>query len=178
MALIANTFTQRGMPGGVPSSDRWRVPGPGVLSALCSDDGSIMGGLSFRVDCRQGLTVKLYHTLCLLSNTVCIHPAVMYNTTMPKLWNDTIEAHRREVRDAILNTAAALAIEHGLLSVTMSQIAEATGIGRATLYKYFSGVEEILAAWHERQVRGHFEQLVTLRHRAGAAGERLAAVLE
>jgi AcrR family transcriptional regulator len=56
---------------------------------------------------------------------------------MPKLWNETIEAHRREVRDAILDNTAALVAEHGLLSVTMSQIAEETGIGRATLYKYF-----------------------------------------
>ena len=73
-------------------------------------------------------------------------------STMPKLWNETIEAHRREVRDAILDTTAALVAEHGLRSVTMSQIAEKTGIGRATLYKYFPDVEAILPAWHERQI--------------------------
>ncbi|TJV36742.1 MAG: helix-turn-helix transcriptional regulator, partial [Mesorhizobium sp.] len=55
---------------------------------------------------------------------------------MPKLWNETIDAHRRAVRDACLDTTAALVAEHGLLSVTMSKIAEETGIGRATLYKY------------------------------------------
>ncbi len=44
------------------------------------------------------------------------------------------KAHRRAVRDATLHATAALVAEHGLLSVTMSQIAEATGIGRATLY--------------------------------------------
>ena len=76
---------------------------------------------------------------------------------MPKLWNETIDAHRRAVRDATLNTTAALVAEHGLLSVTMSQIAEQTGIGRATLYKYFPDVEAILFAWHERQVSGHLE---------------------
>jgi AcrR family transcriptional regulator len=97
---------------------------------------------------------------------------------MPKLWNETIEAHRHEVRDAILDTTAALVAEHGLRPVTMSQIAEGTGIGRATLYKYFSGVEAILVAWHERQVARHFEQLVEVRDQAGDAGERLAAVLE
>ncbi|MBF8284487.1 MAG: TetR family transcriptional regulator [Anaerolineales bacterium] len=102
----------------------------------------------------------------------------MYTRVMPKLWNETIEAHRRGVRDAILDTTAALVAEHGLLSVTMSQIAEETGIGRATLYKYFSGVEAILVAWHERQVTGHFEHLVELRDQAGDAGERLEAVLE
>jgi AcrR family transcriptional regulator len=97
---------------------------------------------------------------------------------MPKPWNETIEAHRREVRDAILHTTAALVAEHGLLSVTMSQIAEETGIGRATLYKYFSGVEAILLAWHERQITGHLEYLAEVRDQAGDAGERLEAVLE
>jgi AcrR family transcriptional regulator len=96
---------------------------------------------------------------------------------VPKLWNETIEAHRRQVRDAILDTAAALVAEHGLLSVTMSQIAEETGIGRATLYKYFSGVDAILVAWHERQITRHFEHLVEVRDQAGDAGERLEAVL-
>ena len=97
---------------------------------------------------------------------------------MPKLWNETIEEHRREVRQAILDTTVALVTEHGLLSVTMSQIAEETGIGRATLYKYFSGVEAVLVAWHERQVAGHLEYLIEVRDKAGDAGERLAAVLE
>jgi AcrR family transcriptional regulator len=97
---------------------------------------------------------------------------------MPKLWSETIEAHRRDVRDAILNTTAALAAERGLLSVTMSQIAEETGIGRATLYKYFPDVEAILLAWHERQIAGHLEYLAQVRDQAGAAGDRLEAVLE
>jgi AcrR family transcriptional regulator len=97
---------------------------------------------------------------------------------VPKLWTQTIEAHRREVRDAILDTAAALTAEHGLLGVTMSQIAERTGIGRATLYKYFPDVNAILVAWHDRHVRGHLEQLAALRDRPGGAGERLGAVLE
>ncbi len=97
---------------------------------------------------------------------------------MPKPWNETIEAHRREVREAILDTTAALVAEHGLRSVTMSQIAEETGIGRATLYKYFSGVEAILLAWHERQIIGHLEYLAEVRDQADDAGERLEAVLE
>ncbi len=97
---------------------------------------------------------------------------------MPKLWNETIEAHRREVREAVLDTTAALVAEHGLRSVTMSQIAEETGIGRATLYKYFSGVDAILLAWHERQITGHLEYLAEVRDQAGDAGQRLGAVLE
>ena len=98
---------------------------------------------------------------------------------MPKLWTETIEAHRRAVRGATLDTAAALAAEHGLASVTMSQIAEETGIGRATLYKYFPDVEAILVAWHERQIASHLQQLADVRDQAsGDAGDRLEAVLE
>ena len=97
---------------------------------------------------------------------------------MPTLWTETIEAHRRGVHDAILDTTAALVGEHGLRAVTMSQIAEQTGIGRATLYKYFPDVEAILVAWHDRQITGHLESLAEIRDQAGDAGERLRAVLE
>jgi AcrR family transcriptional regulator len=96
---------------------------------------------------------------------------------MPKLWNETIEAHRREVRDAILDTTAALVAEHGLLSVTMSQIAEDTGIGRATLYKYFPDVEAVLHAWHDRQIAGHLRYLAEVARQAASPRERLQAVL-
>lgn len=102
----------------------------------------------------------------------------MYIVIVPRLWNRTIEAHRRDVCDAILDTTAALAAEHGLRSVTMSAIAEKTGIGRATLYKYFADVEAILVAWHKRQVTHHVEQLVAIRDRPGDARERLERVLE
>jgi len=102
----------------------------------------------------------------------------MYTGMVPRLWNETIEAHRRAVNEAIMETTWALVTEHGLRSVTMSRIAEETGIGRATLYKYFPDVEAILLAWHERQVTGHLEHLAELRDEAGDAAERLEAVLE
>lgn len=102
----------------------------------------------------------------------------MYTRMMPKLWNETIEAHRVAVREAILDTTAALVAERGLAAVTMSEIAEKTGIGRATLYKYFPDPEAILLAWHERQIAGHLAYLADVRDRAGEAGERLEAVLE
>jgi AcrR family transcriptional regulator len=97
---------------------------------------------------------------------------------VPRLWNNTIEAHRREVRDAVLDSTAALVAEHGLLSVTMSQIAEQAGIGRATLYKYFPDVEAILLAWHDREIVGHLAELAALRDQGGDAGGRLEGVLE
>jgi AcrR family transcriptional regulator len=96
---------------------------------------------------------------------------------VPKLWTETIEEHRRAVHDATLDTTAALVREHGLAAVTMSQIAAAAGIGRATLYKYFPDVEAILVAWHDRHIARHLRQLAEARDAAPPAG-RLEAVLE
>lgn len=96
---------------------------------------------------------------------------------MPKLWNETIDGHRRAVRDAVLETTVALVTEHGLASVTMSQIAKEAGIGRATLYKYFPDVPSILLAWHERHVAEHLAALAAARDRAQGPSERLGAIL-
>ncbi|MFF4548421.1 TetR/AcrR family transcriptional regulator [Streptomyces sp. NPDC001435] len=96
---------------------------------------------------------------------------------MPKLWNEAIEAHRHAVRDAILETTAALVAAHGLASVKMAQIAEQVGIGRATLYKYFPDVEAILIAWHERHITEHISQLAELRDRAEDPEQALRSVL-
>ena len=97
---------------------------------------------------------------------------------MPKLWTETIEEHRRAVHDATLDTTAALVREHGLASVTMSQIASATGIGRATLYKYFPDVEAILVAWHDRLIARHLRLLAHVRDAASTPADQLEAVLE
>lgn len=100
-----------------------------------------------------------------------------YTSNVPKLWNDTIEAHRREVRDAVLDAAWELAMTNGLAAVTMSRIAERAGIGRATLYKYFPDVQSILTAWHQRQIRHHLHHLAEVRDQQADPGARLEAVL-
>jgi AcrR family transcriptional regulator len=96
---------------------------------------------------------------------------------MPKLWTETVETHRREVREAILDATGELVLSRGLLTVSMSDIAEATGIGRATLYKYFPDVEAILNAWHQRQVEAHLAELADIRDGVGDPATRLQTVL-
>ncbi|MFB9309742.1 AcrR family transcriptional regulator [Agromyces hippuratus] len=96
---------------------------------------------------------------------------------MPRLWSETIETHRHAVRDAALDAAAEVIARRGLASATMSEIAETTGIGRATLYKYFPDVESVIAAWHERQVSRHLAELEDASDRAQPS-RRLEAVLE
>src|SRR5918999_351653 len=98
---------------------------------------------------------------------------------MPKLWTDTIEAHRREVRDAILDTAAALVDERGLLAVTMSQIAEvAERPGRAR--DRLEAVLEAFALIAHGARGGHGSALASFLHRdeqLGHAEHRLQALI-
>jgi AcrR family transcriptional regulator len=105
--------------------------------------------------------------------------ARLYDPGMPRIWSETIAAHRDAVRDAVLDATAALVAEHGLSGVTMSQVARESGIGRATLYKYFPDIESILAAWHERHIGAHLRHLTEVVQAGGGAtpGEQLAAVL-
>ena len=97
---------------------------------------------------------------------------------MPKLWAETVQSHREQVRTAVLDAVEALVANRGVLEVTMSHLAETTGIGRATLYKYFGDVEEVLAAWHHRHVAGHLAELRDLADRPGDPATRLRSVLE
>lgn len=96
---------------------------------------------------------------------------------MPKLWTETIDAHRAAVRDATLDAMARLVVARGLVALSMSQIAEEAGIGRATLYKYFPDADAVLTAWHERQLSAHLEQLRAAADPAEPAVVRLEAVL-
>jgi AcrR family transcriptional regulator len=79
-------------------------------------------------------------------------------------------------RDVVLDAAAEVVSERGLAGVTMSEIAERAGIGRATLYRYFPAVDALLLAWHERQIQVHLTQLAEIGERT-TQGNRLEAVL-
>ena len=96
---------------------------------------------------------------------------------VPKLRDDTIVTHRKAVHDSIMQATAALVAKHGITGVTMSQIADDAGIGRATLCKYFPDVEAVLKAWHERHVAEHLARLEKTGAQVGRPSERLEAVL-
>lgn len=119
----------------------------------------------------------MYETLCLQQNHSVLLPDGLYRRGVPKLWEDSVEAHRSAVRDAVLDAAGALLAEHGRPTVTMSRIAQDAGVGRATLYKYFADAGDVLTAWHQRQVQRHLQLLGQAAARPGAPLERLRAVL-
>ena len=105
----------------------------------------------------------------------CGHPVVTYSTTpgMPDAFGTGCAA-----ACTVVAPVTPGGMTSALASVTMSQIAAAAGIGRATLYKYFPDVEAILIAWHDRQITRHLRQLAEARDSAVTPAARLEAVLE
>jgi AcrR family transcriptional regulator len=173
-----NQHDQGDRDGDSKPSQQARFPGGRLATAgVLTDVGMWRLVRHLRSLARVCQTSTLRDSLSISNHSVA-RATSRYASLVPKLWNETIEQHRRAVRDATLDTAATLVAQQGLRSVTMSQIAEETGIGRATLYKYFPDVDAILGAWHERQVTGHLEYLAEVRDQASDAGERLEAVLE
>jgi AcrR family transcriptional regulator len=100
-----------------------------------------------------------------------------YTRSVPQLWEDAVGQHRTATRDAALQAAGALIAEHGLAGVTMAQVAQRAGIGRATLYKHFADLGAVVTAWHHRRIAEHLAALSEVRVQPGTAVERLEAVL-
>lgn len=96
---------------------------------------------------------------------------------MPRPWGESIDTHRNSVREGIKDATWSLIHEHGAAGLSMSQIAGRVGISRATLYRYFPGVDTILAEWHTDKIHAHVAQLRQVVDDVADPAERLAAVL-
>ncbi len=59
-------------------------------------------------------------------------------------WEDLTEAYRMGQRESIAHAAMALLVEAGGVGLSMSALAQAAGISRPTLYRYYPDMESVL----------------------------------
>lgn len=71
---------------------------------------------------------------------------------MPRIRAETVEAHRRRIREALLDAWGSLMEEHGFAEITMAMVAERAGVARNTIYGYFPDKEHLLLAHLEREI--------------------------
>jgi AcrR family transcriptional regulator len=62
---------------------------------------------------------------------------------MNEKWKNSLEYHRNDKREEIIDAALQLFLEKELSNVTMTDIVAKAGISRVTLYKYFKSIHEI-----------------------------------
>jgi TetR/AcrR family transcriptional regulator, cholesterol catabolism regulator len=95
---------------------------------------------------------------------------------MPKgipLTEENLNRRRRE----ILNAALHLFVEKGFPETSMREIAEAAGVGKSTLYDYFSSKDEILIAFvvdEVHQIEGQAREIIA---QDLSAAEKLRRIL-
>jgi AcrR family transcriptional regulator len=75
---------------------------------------------------------------------------------------------KEERHNAILDAAEALFLEHPDRMANVSEVAEAAGVAKGTVYLYFPSKEEMLLALHERHVGMFFAELTALLDRPGS----------
>jgi AcrR family transcriptional regulator len=85
---------------------------------------------------------------------------------MPRIRAATIEEHKRRTRAEILDAAADLFRSYGYTDTNLGDISAYVGIGRTTLYEYFSDKEDVLVNLVESRIPGVVDRLL-----AGVPGE-------
>ncbi len=71
---------------------------------------------------------------------------------MPRIQADTVEEHKVLVRRRLLDAAMELFSEMGYEATTFADLAAEAGVGRTTIYEYFSDKEDLLASLVEEEL--------------------------
>lgn len=74
-------------------------------------------------------------------------------------WSTTVDEHKRRQMMHIGKVAAELVLQKGVASVTMSGLARASGVSRATLYNYVPSVEAAIQRYIRAQSTEFFERV-------------------
>ena len=85
-----------------------------------------------------------------------------------------VQVKKKQVRQAILDSAYDLFSERGYHSTTLQDVAELAGVGVSSLYSYFPSKLHLLYAVFEPWHKGEFEQLPPGRSTGQPAGPRVA----
>jgi len=92
--------------------------------------------------------------------------------------SSTPTAARGEKGPLILQAATEVFAEQGFAAVTVAEIADRAGIGKGTVYEYFSSKDELLFAvfeWMNQRIFERFEELLA---EGGTTPERLRRMLD
>ncbi len=79
---------------------------------------------------------------------------------MPRIRAASIDEHKALTRRALLDAAYSLIAEAGTAQVALAEVALAAGVGRTTLYDYFSDRDDLIAALVEDELPNVVSDLI------------------
>jgi AcrR family transcriptional regulator len=97
---------------------------------------------------------------------------------MPRIRADSIAEHKLLTRRQILGATQDLIAEVGSADVSLGEVATAVGIGRTTLYEYFTDRDDVIASLVEEELPGVVAELLADVPNELRPADRLAAVAE
>lgn len=92
---------------------------------------------------------------------------------MPRIRATSIEEHKTLTRRALLKSAKELIADAGTAEIPLGEIALAAGVGRTTLYDYFTDRDDLIATLVAEELPGVVEDLITNSSRSGSPPDRL-----
>ncbi|MGH8953011.1 MAG: TetR/AcrR family transcriptional regulator [Acidimicrobiia bacterium] len=95
---------------------------------------------------------------------------------MPRIRATSIDEHKALTRSALLDSAKVLIADAGTAEIPLGEIALSAGVGRTTLYDYFTDRDDLIATLVEEELPGVIEDLIAAAPQSGSAGDRLAAL--
>ena len=97
---------------------------------------------------------------------------------MPKITGPNIAQHVADQRAAVFAAAIGLFEEHGVDGVSMGTIADAVGLGRSSLYRYFPNKATIVGQWFSTAMEPLIEESEQIARSDESRAERFAAWVE
>ena len=96
---------------------------------------------------------------------------------MPKISAATLQEHRAETIDKLLDSWGDLVMAKGFDAVTLADVAAQVGLARTAIYNYFPDREALLFAWTDREVRRTLETLEKDLAKAKTFSEKLGVFI-
>ena len=93
---------------------------------------------------------------------------------MPRIRAATIDEHKALTRRALLDAAKELIEEAGTAEIPLGEVALAAGVGRTTLYDYFTDRDDMIATLVEEELPQVIDTLISSVPKIGPVDERLA----
>jgi AcrR family transcriptional regulator len=93
---------------------------------------------------------------------------------MPRIRATSIDEHKALTRGALLESAKDLIAQAGTAEVPLGEVALAAGVGRTTLYDYFTDRDDLIATLVEDELPGVVDDLIASSSKSGPAPVRLA----